>query len=190
MLIAGYSFFLFGEAALNYDYIWKTLDELLIELRKKGVSVPQEVVDDLKSARTLISIYKADSASSDAATQIEEYVRRVESYVLYLAEADLGNEYAEDCLKRIGEAWAMVRLERSMPQSSKFISGVPRGVYWIRLKTKDTINRGELEELVSSLELTLKQQEDDYVLISGKQETIKVLLKRVAENIRGREAPL
>jgi len=38
--------------------VWKIQEEMVAELRKKGIAVPEKVMNDLKTARTLIRIPK------------------------------------------------------------------------------------------------------------------------------------
>ena len=40
----------------DYNKLWKALDVFALAYREKGGFVPQEIVDDLKSAKTLINI--------------------------------------------------------------------------------------------------------------------------------------
>jgi len=39
-----------------YEQVWKVLEEIVIELRKKGVITPLNVMNDLKSAKVLINV--------------------------------------------------------------------------------------------------------------------------------------
>ena len=38
---------------MGYAAVWKFLEEIIIELRKKGVETPAAVMNDLKSAKVL-----------------------------------------------------------------------------------------------------------------------------------------
>jgi hypothetical protein len=63
------------------------LEEIIIELRKKQVEIPANVMTDLKSARTLMKVEKADArARSGTEPRIDKYLVSVEAYVM--AEAD------------------------------------------------------------------------------------------------------
>ena len=45
---------------MSYEENWKVLADLLTELRKKGEKIPTHIMNDLRSAKTMIQILKAD----------------------------------------------------------------------------------------------------------------------------------
>jgi hypothetical protein len=168
---------------LNYDALWKTLDALLIEVRRKGSTVAQDVVDDLKSARTLINIYAADPTSTDTLAQIEDYLRRVESSLLFLAEADHGTAYAEAIMARLGTARTLGD-DPAPPEVPRFIPGITPGQHWVRIDTRDTIDRAALTALAADMGLTLTMQGAHHAVIRGDKATVTRLLQRVTEQTR------
>jgi hypothetical protein len=167
---------------MNYEYLWKALEQLIVDLRGKGVTIPAELVDDLKSAQTYINIARTDSTALDIVTDIELYLEKVESNLMYLAETDVGEAYVKECLKKVSEA-RMKGLREAAPVKPKFVSGVPRGDHWIRLQVSDLISEADLSPLIEQFQLTVKPQENGYLLIHGKQEDVKALLKEVTDKI-------
>jgi len=167
---------------MNYEYLWKALEGLIVELTNKGITIPQELVDDLKSAKTLISIHKAEPMALDIATEIELYIEKVESNLLYLAESDIGKEYADECLRRIHDA-RRKGLSEKPKVTSRFVSGVPKGEYWIRIEASDLISNREIDKLLAKLNLSSKLQENGYILVYGKEENVKAFIKEVGEKI-------
>ena len=89
---------------MNYESVWRLLEGLMVELKAKGIAIPQEAVDDLKSAKTLTSIYKTESVTSNVASDIALYLDKVEPSLLSLAESEIGKEYAEEWQNRIYKA--------------------------------------------------------------------------------------
>jgi hypothetical protein len=170
---------------MNYEYLWKALEELIVELRKKLVTVIPELVDDLKSAQTLIKIYRTDPTAIEVATDIERYLENVEANLIYLARSDVGTEYGEDCLKRLHEA-RMKGLRETAKVPTTFVSGVPKGAHWIRFKISDLIDDEEVNMLLEKLGLKSAMQEDGYLLIHGKKENVKTFVKGVSEKIRNK----
>jgi hypothetical protein len=168
---------------LNYDAVWKQLDALIVEVRKKGSAISQAIIDDLKSARTLISVHNVDPTSTDTIVQIEEYLRKVESYLLFLAEADHGDAYAADVMRRISEA-RKPGVDEAAPGASRFIAGIPPGQHWVRLDLRDTVRREELDGFAADLGLTLTMQGAHHAVIRGDKEKVKALLRRVAAKTR------
>lgn len=168
---------------MNYEHLWKVLEELFVELMKKGVAVPEELLDDLKSAKTLITIYNTDPTALEAATQIEMYLNNVESNLLYLTESDLGKKYADKYLERIYEA-RQKGLGEKVTVPSKFVSGVRKDEHWIRIDISDLVNGREIDKLLKKLSLSSKPQEDGYMLVHGKEENVKAFVKEISEIIK------
>jgi hypothetical protein len=167
---------------MNYEYVWKVLEQLILDLRRQGVTVPDELVDDLKSAQTYINIAKTDSTVLDIVTEIELYLEKVESNLIYLAEIDVSATYATECLKRISDA-RMKGLREIPPAKSSFVAGVPREDHWVRLRIKDLISDIEFNPLINQFQLTVKPQENGYLLIHGKQEDVKAFMKAVTQKV-------
>ena len=89
---------------MNYEHAWKVLEALVLDLKKKKVVVLPNLIDDLKSAQTLINIYKTEPTALEVASQIEMYLETLESNLLYLAGSDVGEDYANTWLRRLYEA--------------------------------------------------------------------------------------
>ena len=166
---------------MNYELLWKTLEELMIELTDRGVTIPQELMDDLKSAKTFISIYKTGPSALDVVTEVALYLDKIEPNLLYLAESEVGEKYASAWVKKISDA----RLEKAETTAvpSKFVAEIPRGEHWIRIKTADIISDDNLKELLKNLNLSSKSQDDGYLLIYGKEENVKSFIREVDRKI-------
>lgn len=168
---------------MDYTKLWKVLEALYNELIKRGVILPREFMDDLKSAKTLINIYKVDTSTVNVATEIEVYLEKIESTLLYLAESDIGKEYAEKWLQRVYEA-RREGLTTKTTRPSKFVAGVPKNEHWIRIKTSDLISNQELEALLEKYKLSSKSQKDEYRLIHGSEKNVQNFLKEIGKKIR------
>ena len=73
-----------------------------MELQKKGEKIPPEIMDDLRSAKTIIQVLNADPTSTENNASADKYLRNVESYVILTAEK-FGTETVEDWLKKLKE---------------------------------------------------------------------------------------
>ena len=167
---------------MNYEYLWTVLEELIVELRGKGVVIPPELVNDLKSAQTFINIYRSEPTALEIATEIELYLEKVEANLLYLAESDVGDEYAQNCLRRVSEA-RMRGLQEKVTAKPRIVLGVPKEEHWIRIKVSDLLGTKELKALIKKFQLSSKPQENDYLLIHGKKENVKALIKKIGNKI-------
>jgi hypothetical protein len=43
---------------MSYEEKWKVLADLLAELQEKGETIPADVINDLRSAKTMIQVLK------------------------------------------------------------------------------------------------------------------------------------
>jgi hypothetical protein len=163
----------------NYNSLWKALELLIAEFRQKSGTIPNEIIEDLKSAKTLISILNADPSQIEIITDLESHLGKMEATLLYLAETKFGKEYADEYSKRLIDT-KMRSVDQENVSSSRFIIGIPRGAHMIRFKLDDTIGRKDVEELVQNLKLSYKWQDKDIVIIYGAEEKIKTFIQKVA----------
>jgi hypothetical protein len=172
---------------VEYEYLWTALEAIVVELKKKRVTVLPELVDDLKSAQTLIKIHRTDPTALDVATEIERYLETVEANLIYLARSDVGEAYADDCVRRLHEA-RLKGLRETVNVPSTFVTGVPKGAHWIRLKVSDLLDDNEVLALVDKWALSRSVQADGFLLIYGAEEKVKAFIKEISDKIRGKDS--
>lgn len=169
----------------NYEEVWKVLADLLTVLRNKGETIPKDVVEDLRSAKTLINIYSLDQSKLETLSKIESYLGNVEQTLVYLAEADFGKEFADGYLKKIVEARDKVFTPKN-ESSARLIPGVPRDKHWIRVRIDEDVRADELEALAKSFDLSHRKEKDSFLLIYGEEDKIKQLIRKMAEKRKKR----
>ena len=59
---------------MGYEEVWKVLSDLITELRGKKVGIPNEIIKDLRSAKTMIKILKADPTHTENLLRTERYL--------------------------------------------------------------------------------------------------------------------
>ncbi|MCW4015505.1 MAG: DUF2096 family protein [Candidatus Bathyarchaeota archaeon] len=167
---------------MSHEEKWKNLADLLIELQKRGEKIPTDVMTDLRSAKTVIQILKADPAHKESQSRIDTYLRSVESYVIFTAEK-LGKKTAEEWLKKIkGTKKTKTKTEKII--GSRFTSGAPRNKSWIRIKISDDTRPKDIEKVVKENKLSYKKQANGYILVHGNEKNIKSFVKQMAEQFR------
>jgi len=156
--------------------VWKTQDEMIADLRKRGVAIPEKIMNDLKTARIIIKISKAETNPEDADQNVETYLANTEAFLITEAEKRFGTRYVGDWLKRISDA----RKTIDEPEDkTRFVLGLPREYKWIRVKPTAELPLGTVETMANELELICKTQHDGYLLIYGKDKTIRNFVKRM-----------
>jgi hypothetical protein len=163
---------------MGYLAVWKVLEEMIIEFRKKGLPVPATVMNDLKSARTMIKIISADASRGEIAQKAEEYLGNVESYLVTEAQKEFAPEYIDAWLRRLEEASCETCSEVG-EEESKFIAGLPRDQKWIRVEPLASLPLEKLKQLAEESNLSCSVQEDGRLLVYGKAEDIKGFVKKM-----------
>ncbi len=167
---------------MNYEYLWKELEALIIDLRSKGKRVPIEVVEDLKSSRTLMTIQTID-LSSQINAEVEDLLRRTEIALLSDAESYLGKNYADKWLRRIQESKSKEPNDTQKRRSS-FLTGIPKGEDWVRVRVSELIDMMDLVQMSSSLGLACMKENEDMIIIHGSPERIKVFMRQLAGKVK------
>lgn len=165
------------EAHMGYLSAWKVLEEMIADFRKKGAFVPSEIINELKSAKTLINILKADPSCIETKQKIEEHLFKVESYLSTEGQKKFGVNYVEEWLKRLDEASGKMLEEEA--EETRFIPGVPRDQKWIRVKPSEELPIEKLEALVKESALSYNIQNDGYLLVYGEDKQIKEFVKKM-----------
>ena len=165
---------------MSYDEKWKVLADLLIELQKKGETVPADVMNDLRSAKTIIQVLKADPSHIESVSRVDTYLRSVESYAILTAEK-LG--IVEEFLKKLKETKKIKGQERGSA-ISRFVPGVPRDKSWIRIQISEDNLQENVQKLLKKSKLSHKMQKNGYMLVYGNAENIRIFVKKMAEQLR------
>ena len=169
---------------MSYEENWKVLADLLTELRKKGEKIPTDVMNDLRSAKTMIQILKADPTHIENIPRIETYLRNVESYAILTAQEKLGAEFVERWLRKLERA-KKIKIEEKEEVTPRFVPGLPRDKNWVRVQISEDAPREDLERLAKENKLSCKMQKNGYMLVYGNGESIKSFVKKMAEKFRG-----
>jgi hypothetical protein len=114
------------------------------------------------------------------------YLEKVEANLLYLAESDIGEEYAREYLKKVTEA-RMKGLQEKTTVKPSFVSGVPKDKHWIRINVSELISVEELDALIERHSLSSKLQENDHLLVYGNKADVKEFITAISDKIGARK---
>lgn len=169
---------------MGHEEVWKTFNDLIIEFRKKGEAIPPEIMADLRAAKTLLHVLKADPTKIENVPTIEMYLGNVEAHLIFAAQAKFGPEFVNRWMKKLKEAREKPDVEMPAETASKFVPGLPRGQRWVRVKVSKETPQEEIEKLVRESELACRIQDDGYMLVYGEGEKLKHFIKRTAAKLR------
>jgi hypothetical protein len=169
---------------MGHEEVWKTLNDLIIEFRKKGETIPPDVMEDLRAAKTLLHVLKADPSKTENIPVIETYLGNVESHLIFAAQTIFGSEFANRWMKKLQDAREKPEVETPAVAASKFVPGLPRGQRWVRVQVSNETPKEKIEELAKKSGLACKLQENGYMLVYGEWEKLKGFIKRTAAHLR------
>ena len=166
---------------MRYDQVWKTLADLITEFRRRSESIPPEVMEDLRAAKTLIQVLKADPNRVENAPSIEMYLGNVESYLIFEAQRKFGQSFTEEWMQRIQKARESKTEDEKRTSSSKFVPGLPRGQKWVRVQVTQETPEKEILQLAEESGLSCRLQSDGYMLVCGEAERLRFFVRRFSE---------
>jgi hypothetical protein len=161
---------------LGYLAVWKVLEEMITDLKRRGVAVPTNILNDLRYARTLINVLKADPTRLETSQKIEEYLNNVEAYLISEGQR-FGDKYVEEWVKRLEDASKKIFEEE---EGTRFVPGLPREQRWVRVKPSEEMPVEALKALASELNLSFEMQSDGCLLVYGEDERLKDFVKKMA----------
>jgi hypothetical protein len=170
---------------VGYSETSKILEEIIIEFRKKNLPVPENVMSDLKSARTLIMLMNADSrGQGEIRPKVEEYLSSVEANLVTEAQKNFSPERVDEWLRRLEgsscEACAGQPRQAS-EEEHRFVPGLPRDQKWVRVTPIISLPKEKLEELAHESSLSVKPEKDGHLIVHGSADGIKEFVKKMTK---------
>ena len=161
----------------------RILEEIIIELRRKGLEIPLNILSDLKSARTLMKIEKADQKGiGETEPKIDEYLGDVEAYLITEAEKVFPHEKVEKWLETLDiascDSCVTVVEEK---EEMRMIPGIPRDQKWIRLEPLESLPSERLEQMATDAKLSFKKEKDGHLVVYGSEEAVKGFVKEISK---------
>ena len=162
---------------MSHTATWKILEDLMIELKKKEVTIPPNVINDLRSAKLMIKISESAGSTGDVSQKVEEYLGYVESYLINEAQKTFGSEIVDQWLRRLEDATAKTSEEKT--EENKFITNVPRDQKWIRIEPISNLPTERIQQIAKESSLSVNPQKDGRLVVYGQPEAIKEFLKKM-----------
>jgi len=159
------------------------LDDLIAEFRKRGETIPSEIMEDLRSAKSLIHISIANPSVSRDSTQIEACLSNVEVYLMSKARK-FGNRFTEKWMKRVETVGREATKEFTTNSTvSKFLLGMPKGTPWVRVKISEDISRRIAKAMAKDSGLLTNSMEKGYLLVYGQRERLQIFIRKMSEKL-------
>jgi hypothetical protein len=169
---------------LGYSETWKILEEIIIELRKKGKPAPENVMDDLKSAKTLIKLMETGEGRGEIGPKIEQYLSSVEANLVTEAQKSFSSEKIDEWLRRLEAASCETcagSAKQDLREEPRFVSGLPRDQKWVRVAPIISLPKEKLEELAQDSGLSVRPERDGHLVVYGSDEGIKEFVRKMTK---------
>jgi hypothetical protein len=159
---------------------WNLLEDMMLELKKSGVTIPDKIIEDLRSAKSMIKI-GCMPGSGDAIQKAEELMANVEAFAVTEGQKMFGEEKVDAWLRQLEEANIEVcePSGRSAAAEDKFVTGVPRDQKWVRIEPMSDITAENVEVIAKEQNLQIKTQPDGKLVVYGQPENLKMFLKKM-----------
>jgi hypothetical protein len=160
---------------------WKILEEMTLKLRKKGVEIPANIINDLRSAKSMMEISTAEKSSGDFMEKIQDCLDTVEAYLVTKAQETFGEKAADDFLRQLEESSCSTcqTCQPNKKNENKFVAGVPRDQKWIRVEPIEGLSPEKLVEMAGEQNLSVIAQQDGKLVVYGQPVDLKVFVKKM-----------
>jgi hypothetical protein len=169
---------------MRYEDSWKVLADLVAELRKKGELIPENIMNDLRSAKTMVHILQANQSHLENVERIETYLGNVEFYLISTAQEKFGSAFTDQWMKKLGKAKEKIPEGEEAEGISRFVPGIPRGKSWVRIKTSPDFPPETIRKLAVGNGLSHKTQSNGFVLAYGNEENVKNFMDKLRKKQR------
>jgi hypothetical protein len=157
---------------------WKVLEEMLIALEKKGIVIPENILSDLRSAKSMIKLHCTSAkGAGDALQKAEELSANVEAYLAEEAQKVFGSKKVDEWLRRLEDANIQVCEEPTI--ENNFVTGVPKDQKWLRVVPIKELPAERLLQIAEEQKLNIKAEKDGRLLVYGQPEGIKAFVKKM-----------
>lgn len=167
---------------LPMEQTWLILVELLTDLRKQGIPIPEKVTKNVRLAKTTINFYKADPTNPDMMKEIKrinDFLNLIQDTLLDLAEG-IGKDYKDQWLDKLMKASRGETVIEKEDNAPKFAVGVPSGFSMVRVTFQEPLSEERLNDIAEDHGVIIEFEEDDVVAIYGDQDNVKSSLKEIA----------
>jgi hypothetical protein len=157
---------------------WKLLEDMMIELKKKGVTVPVNILEDLRAAKSMIKLHCTFSpGEGDAIQKADELTATVEAFLVTEAQKVMSSEAVDEWLRELEKANAEICEEPTA--ESKFVTGVPRDQKWVRVEPIASLPTERILQIAKGQNLAVNSQKDGRLVVYGQTEGIKEFVKKM-----------
>ncbi|MBO6111225.1 MAG: DUF2096 domain-containing protein [Methanobrevibacter sp.] len=167
--------------SLPSEQNWLVLNNLLVDLSKKGYEIPKGINPEMGLIRSTISSYKRDPSHPElinGLAKAEMSLNNIQVTLLNIAE-DEGEEYVDhwlDLLKRVMKGEKVFEFAKSR---SRFLVNTPPGLTTGRINLRVPLAEERVQEIAEWNGLIIEFDDDVTVELHGDKEDLQAGLKEM-----------
>ena len=167
--------------SLPSEQNWLVLNNLIIDLRKKGHDIPDGINPEMGLIRSSISSYKRDPSHPDlinGLAKAEMSLNNIQGTLLTIAEQE-DDEYVDywlDLLKQVMQGKEVFEFPKSR---SKFLINTPPGLTTSRINLKVPLAEERVQEIAEWNGLIIEFDDDLTIELHGDKLDIQMGLKEM-----------
>lgn len=167
--------------SLPSEQNWLVLQNLIIDLTKKGYEIPNGINPEMGLIRSSISSYKRDPSHPElinGLAKAEMALNNIQGTLLTIAEEEGENyvDYWLDLLKQVMKGEELFEFAKSR---SKFLVNTPPGLTTGKINLKVPLAEERVQEIAEWNGLIIEFEDDVTVQLHGDQEDLKTGLKEM-----------
>jgi len=167
---------------LPIEQTWLILVELLTDLKKRGIDIPNSLNKDISLLKTSINFYKKDMSHPDMIKEFDRaniMITEVQDKLLGYAE-EINNDYYNIWVDKLRRANLGEEIYKQPESSSKFIGNAPPGFSSAKVHLKKPIAEDRTHEIAEYFNLIIEFEDDTTIAIYGDSDNVKKALKEFA----------
>ncbi|WP_342765757.1 DUF2096 domain-containing protein [Methanobrevibacter sp. TMH8] len=167
---------------LPIEQTWLILVDLLTDLKKRGLDIPNSINKDISLLKTSINFYKKDMSHPDMIKEFDRaniIITDIQDKLLEYAE-NLDVEYYKEWVDKLRRANLGEEIYKQPETASKFIEGAPPGFSSAKVHLKKPIAEDRVQEIAEYNNIIIEFEDDTTLALFGNSDNIKMSLKEIA----------
>lgn len=167
--------------SLPSEQNWLVLQNLIIDLTKKGYEIPNGINPEMGLIRSSISSYKRDPSHPElinGLAKAEMALNNIQGTLLTIAEEE-GEDYVDYWLDLLKQVMKGEELFEFAKYRSKFLVNTPPGLTTGKINLKVPLAEERVQKIAEWNGLIIEFEDDVTVQLHGDQEDLKTGLKEM-----------
>jgi len=167
---------------LPVEQTWLVLVDLLTDLKKKNVNVPNDITKNIRLAKSSINFYISEPTNPEMMKElktINDLLNSIQDTLIDMAE-EVSIEYRDEWLDKLVRASRGEKVVDKKDTSPRFVVGAPSGFEMVRVTFQEPLSEERLNDIAETHGVIIEFESDDVVAIYGDKDNVRASLKEIA----------